>query len=84
MTSTVLKELLKARPFQPFTLILSSGDRFPVRHPEFLFVLKDRVLAAVEPDIADDEPSEFRIISFLHIAATEPLNEQQRLQPQAG
>ena len=78
MTSTVLKELLKAQPFQPFNLILSSGDRFPIRHPELLLVLRDRLLAAVEPLAGNGDPEEFRILSFLHIAATEPLKDAAR------
>jgi hypothetical protein len=35
-----LKELLHRRPFTPFQVILSSGDRFDVRHPEFAWLVK--------------------------------------------
>jgi hypothetical protein len=73
MTTTALKSMLHEKPFRPFSVVLSSGDRYPVRHPEMMWVLKDRALVAIEPKSADDEPAEFVTVSFLHIAATEPL-----------
>jgi hypothetical protein len=36
----MLKELLARRPFTPFKVILSSGDVYEVRHPEFAWLVK--------------------------------------------
>ena len=81
MTTTALKELLRVQPFRPFNIVLSSGDRFPVRHPEMLLVLKDRAIIALDPPEIDGDPNETVTISFLHIAAAEPISEQQRRLP---
>ena len=35
MIAEDLKQLLRAQPFQPFTLYLASEKAFGVRHPEF-------------------------------------------------
>lgn len=78
MTTTALKTLLKEQPFRPFNLVLSSGDRYPVRHPEMMLVLKDRALVALEPPALDDDPEDYVTVSFLHIAATEPLPDRKR------
>ncbi len=29
-----IQELLRARPFRPFVIVLESGDRIPIGHPE--------------------------------------------------
>lgn len=76
MTSTALKGMLREQPFHAFNVVLSSGDRYPVRHPEMMWILKDRVLIALEPSAMDDDPEEFVTVSFLHIAAVEPLREK--------
>jgi hypothetical protein len=33
-----LREILKRRPFQPFSVRMGSDDVIPVRHPEFAFL----------------------------------------------
>ena len=35
MRADELRTLLRATPFQPFTVYLPSDKAFPVRHPEF-------------------------------------------------
>ena len=65
---------IKAQPFVPFDVVMSSDDRYPVNHPENLLILKDcvhipiytrRVADRVVP--ADDYVS----ASYLRIAALE-------------
>ena len=38
MTSDQMREILKRRPFEPFTIHLSDGSSFKVSHPEALFL----------------------------------------------
>ena len=72
MTTQTFRDLLVAKPFQPFRLTMSSGQTFEVRHPEMAFVSKTSIYVGV--DIADDGvPAEFRILSLLHVTAIEPL-----------
>ncbi len=75
MNYAALRFLLKAQPFEPFQLVLSSGDKYPVRHPEMLMPLKDRVLVGLPLTKSDDDlPDSFVTISYLHIAAAEPIS----------
>src|SRR5437867_2895951 len=73
MTVQNFRELLTARPFQPFRLVMSSGKAYDVRHPEMAFLSRTSIYVGV--DIADDNvPADFRICSLPHVTAIEPLN----------
>ncbi len=72
MTVQNFRDLLKAQPFKPFRLVMSSGQTFDVRHPEMAFLSRTSIYVGV--DVADDNvPSDFRICSLLHVTAIEPL-----------
>ena len=73
MTVQTFRDLLAARPFRPFRLVMSSGQAHEVRHPEMAWLTRTSILVGV--DIADDGlPAEFKICSLLHVTAIEPLN----------
>jgi hypothetical protein len=73
MTVQTFRDLLNKRPFQPFRLVMSSGQTYEVRHPEMAFVTRTDILVGV--DIAEDGvPAEFKICSLLHVTAIKPLN----------
>jgi hypothetical protein len=73
MTVQTFRELLTRRPFQPFRLVMSSGQMCEVRHPEMALLTRTDMLVGVgESD--EGEPAEFRICSLLHVTAIEPLN----------
>ena len=38
MTVQDFRDLLKAQPFQPFRIVMSSGESYEVRHPEMAFL----------------------------------------------
>lgn len=76
MTVAVLRELLRASPFQPFELILSSGGRFLVDHPENCVPMRDRVFIAYKTSRKQNLPDASAFLSYLHIAAAEPVNRQ--------
>ena len=40
MTLQTFQKLLNKRPFQPFRLVMSSGERYEVRHPEMAFLTR--------------------------------------------
>ncbi len=65
MNTETLRELLQRRPFEPFELKLSNGDRFQVRHPENAILLKTRII------IGDPETDRSWTVSLLHIASIE-------------
>ena len=77
MTLQDFQKLLKARPFQPFRLVTSSGEKYEVRHPEMAFLLRTKIVLGLDPDgqgIADD----WTMISLLHVSAIEPVHQQTR------
>jgi hypothetical protein len=73
MTVQTFRDLLTARPFRPFRLVMSSGQTYEVRHPEMALLTRTSILVGV--DVADDGvPAEFKICSLLHVTAVEPSN----------
>ena len=36
MTLQTFQDLLKQQPFQPFRLVMSSGETYEIRHPEMI------------------------------------------------
>lgn len=72
MTVQTFRELLTKRPFQPFRIIISSGESYEVRHPEVAFLSKTDMYVGIKPD-RDNIPADFRICSLLHVTAIEPL-----------
>jgi hypothetical protein len=73
MTVQTFRDLLSARPFRPFRLVMSSGQCYQTRHPEMALLTRTSILVGV--DVADDGvPAEFKICSLLHVTAIEPLS----------
>jgi hypothetical protein len=73
MTLQTYRDLLSARPFQPFRLVTSSGQSYEVRHPEMAMLTRTRLLVGIG-DTDDEVPAEFKICSLLHVTAVEPLS----------
>lgn len=70
----VLQEAIRRRPFQPFFIAMSSGERYLVAHPENMTLTKDSVVVPIyarnrHADVADHAVW----ASYLHIAALEPV-----------
>ena len=77
MTVQTFRDLLAARPFRPFRLVMSSGQTYEVRHPEMAWLTRTSILVGI--DVADDGvPAEFKICSLLHVTAVEPLSPSPR------
>jgi len=41
-----IKNLLQTKPFSPFTVVMSSGERYEVRHPEHALLTKHLLIIA--------------------------------------
>ena len=72
-----IKELLGRRPFTPFCVILSSGDRYEIRHPEFAWLVKGGLYVGLPARSAAngqaDLPERAVFCSALHLAGVEQL-----------
>jgi hypothetical protein len=69
-----IRDLLQRRPFEPFRVVLSSGDSYDVRHPEFAWLVKGGLyvgLPSQENGNESDLPDRAVYCSALHIAAVE-------------
>ena len=72
----VLQTALRTQPFVPFDVVMSSGSRYRVAHPENLTILKDSVVIPVydKPSNSGDALADDIVrASYLHIAALEPV-----------
>jgi len=72
MTAQDVRTLLKAQPFQPFRLVMSSGQSYEIRHPEMVFL--KRTLICIGVDVEDGIAADFRLCSLLHVTAIEPIS----------
>jgi len=72
MNVKALEKLIKKQPFDPFQIVLSSGDRYTVDHSENCMLLKEGAIVAFSSSPAEARPDDFAILSYLHIAAAEP------------
>jgi hypothetical protein len=73
MTVQTFRELLGQRPFNPFRLVMSSGQTYDVRHPEMAWLTRTSILVGID-QTDDGVPAEFKICSLLHVTAVEPLS----------
>ncbi|MGL5097722.1 MAG: hypothetical protein ACRDD1_19210, partial [Planctomycetia bacterium] len=72
MTAQTIKEMLSYRPFEPFRIVMSSGQSYDVRHPEMAMVTQGNVLVGTG-SMRGGVPASFKICALLHVAAVEPL-----------
>ena len=67
MNYETFRELLDRRPFEPFEIRLSNGEKYEVRHPEMALLLKSRII------IGDAENDKMTICGLIHINSIETL-----------
>jgi hypothetical protein len=68
-----LRDWLKRRPFEPFRVIMSSGDSYDIRHPEFGWLVRGGLYVGL-PSTDGDIPERAAFCSMLHISAVEPIS----------
>ncbi len=73
MTVQTFRDLLRAQPFRPFRLVMSSGEKYEVKHPETAWLTRTDTLVGMD-ETRDGVPSRFTMCSLLHVTATEPLD----------
>lgn len=71
MTVQTFRDLLAQRPFQPFRIVMSSGEKYEVRHPEMAILTRTNLLIGL--NVKDGVAARFKMCSLLHITAVEPL-----------
>ena len=72
MTADTFKEILNRRPFEPFRVVMSSGESYVVAHPETALPAQRCLLLAL-PDASTADGERYVFCSYLHIAHVEVL-----------
>lgn len=72
ISSKAFKRLLSKRPFEPFQVVMSSGERYAIKHPEMALLTRRTLYVGLGAD-ADEIPADAEICSLLHVTAIEPL-----------
>jgi hypothetical protein len=72
MTLQNFREVLSRKPFVPFRVTMSSGEKYEVRHPEMAWLTRTCLMVGTG-DFKDGVPEEFRICSLLHVATIESI-----------
>ena len=70
MNADAIREMLNRRPFEPFEVIMSSGERHFVRHPDFLMILQSKVAIG---DLLSDR---LIVLAIRHITELRPVEPQ--------
>ena len=72
MTGQSFRDLLAKRPFKPFRIVMSSGERYEVRHPEMAFLTRTTLFVSRDFD-ENGFPDDPTMCSLLHITNVEPI-----------
>jgi hypothetical protein len=72
MTAETFREILRRKPFEPFRIVMSSGESYNVMHPEMVFVTAKSLILAL-PDSTQPEGERLAFCSYLHLAHVEVL-----------
>jgi len=70
MNAEAIREMLNRRPFEPFEVIMSSGERHLVKHPEFAILMLSRVI------VTDPVADRAAILSLKHVTELRPVQSQ--------
>ena len=73
ITAEHIRELINAKPFQAFRLLLSDGSSHNVPHSEFAWVFGSRVFVGVASRSATEADGLVKQLSLLHISRIEEL-----------
>lgn len=65
MNEANMREFLNAKPFEPFRVVMSSGQSHLVKHPENVVLTKTKIV------IVDPELDSVAICALLHVTSVE-------------
>ena len=71
ITAQDVRELLAQRPFEPFSIVTSSGQHYDVPHSDFVFVTKRTLRIGTPKTEGDKDPDGAHLVSILHVTALE-------------
>jgi uncharacterized protein (DUF302 family) len=66
MNAEAIREMLTRRPFESFEVIMSSGEKHLVKHPEFAILLPSRLI------VTDPVADQAAMLSLMHVTELRP------------
>lgn len=74
MTQDEIREAARRQPFEPFRLVLTTGDRYDIRHPDLIMVGRRSAVIGIV-----NEPNGFAYdrtikVDLMHVVAIEELS----------
>jgi hypothetical protein len=69
-----LQEAARRQPFEPFRLILTTGDAYDIRHPDLIMVGRRSALVGVTNDPHGAAYDRTIKVDLLHVAGIEDLS----------
>jgi hypothetical protein len=70
MNAEAIREMLGRRPFEPFEVVMSGGERHLVKHPEFAILMASRLI------VTDPVADRAAILSLMHVTELRPVQPQ--------
>ena len=77
MTVRDFKDLLEAQPFQPFRVVMSSGESYEVRHPEMAWLTRTNLYVGIDED-SEGIPGRAKICLLPNVTGVEPIGDKKR------
>ena len=72
MTVPTLLDMMRMRPFAPFRVVTSEGEKHEILQPEMGWVVGDEMFIGID-ESENGHPLDYRICSIPAIASIEPL-----------
>jgi hypothetical protein len=76
MKAETIKELLDKRPFKPLRIHMSDKSRFDIKPPEFIIVLRDRLVIGVPENRGTGIMDHLEHCSLLHVTRVEEIEKK--------
>jgi hypothetical protein len=70
MNAADVRDILHREPFEPFEIIMSSGERHLVKHPELVLVTEGRVIVVTDP--VADRTADLALMHITELRRTQP------------
>ncbi len=72
MTADTFRDILHRAPFEPFRVVMSSGESYNVMHPEMAMPTARTLILAI-PDSTRPDGERLAFCSYIHVAHVEVL-----------
>jgi hypothetical protein len=69
-----IEKKLINRPFEPFDIVLSSGERYRIGHPDVAVLTKHALVVLKRDPKRTTALPDYAVLSYLHITALDPVN----------